>query len=162
MGGLQPDLEPRSGTTHGVGWRRTMTHTLGLREGDPPRLVEFPRPVADALAGAGVVQVGVTERPGWWEVTPGTQVGVVSVGRWQLVVQPKIDINRRVFLMGYARNPSWWREDRVVLDADADLPEALTDAFVRHRAGLQRLRMQWRTCPRRRGEGGGRCGWRTG
>jgi len=108
-----------------------VANPLILREGDPPRLVELRRPVADALAAAGVVQVALTDRPGWWEVTPGTQIGVVSVAGLQVVIEPKIGINRLVFLMGYARRPDFWREDRVRLDADADLPEALADAFVR-------------------------------
>lgn len=108
-----------------------VANPLILREGDPPRLVELRRPVADALVAAGVVQVALTDRPGWWEVTPGTQVGVVSVAGLQVVIQPKIDISRLVFLMGYARRPDFWRDDRVRLDAAADLPEALADAFVR-------------------------------
>ena len=108
-----------------------MANPLILREGDPSRLVELRRPVADALAAAGVVQVALTDRPGWWEVTPGTQIGVVSVAGLQVVIEPKIDINRLMFLMGYARRPDFWRDDRVRLDADADLPEALADAFVR-------------------------------
>ena len=108
-----------------------MANPLILREGDPPRLVELGRPVADALAAAGVVQVALTDRPGWWEVTPGTQIGVVSVAGLQVVIEPKIGINRLVFLMGYARRPDFWRDDRVRLDADADLPESLAEAFVR-------------------------------
>jgi len=108
-----------------------VANPLILREGDPPQLVELRRPVADALAAAGVVQVVLTDRPGWWEMTPGTQIGVVSVAGLQVVIEPKIDINRLVFLMGYARRPDFWRDDRVLLDADADLPEALADAFVR-------------------------------
>lgn len=108
-----------------------MTTPLILREGQPARLVELPRPVADALSVAGVVKVAMTERSGWWEVTPGTSIGVVNVGGQQVVIEPKIDINRLVFLMGYARNPDFWRDEQVRVDADADLPEALADAFVR-------------------------------
>lgn len=104
---------------------------LILREGDPPRVVEMSRPVAEALADAGVVNVGLTDRPGWWEVSAGTQVGVVRIESLQVVIQPKIDINRLVFLMGYARRPSFWRDDRVQLDPSDDLPAALADAFVR-------------------------------
>jgi 5-methylcytosine-specific restriction enzyme subunit McrC len=104
---------------------------LTLREGDPPRLVELRRSVADALAVASGIQVTPTDRPGWWFVAPGTQVGVVSVDALQVVIQPKIGIGRLVFLMGYARNPKFWRDDRVLLDPDADLPAALADAFVR-------------------------------
>ncbi|BEH02258.1 McrBC 5-methylcytosine restriction system component [Brooklawnia propionicigenes] len=108
-----------------------VANPLILREGDPPRLVELRRPVADALAAAGVVQVALTDRPGWWEVTPGTQIGVVSVAGLQVVIEPKIDISRLVFLMGYARRPDFWCDNWAQLDADADLPEALADAFVR-------------------------------
>jgi len=108
-----------------------VTNPLILREGDPPRLVELRRPVADALTAAGCVQLGLTDRAGWWDVAAGTQIGVVSVDGLQVVIQPKIGINRLVFLMGYARRPTFWRDDRVLLDSDADLPEALADAFVR-------------------------------
>lgn len=104
---------------------------LILREGEPARLVELPRPVADALTAAGVIQIGMTNRPDWWEVSAPTQIGVITVGGLQVVIQPKIDINRLVFLMGYARRPDYWRTDLVRLDAAADLPEALADAFVR-------------------------------
>ena len=108
-----------------------MTSPLILREGQPARRVELASPVADALAASGVIQVGLADRPGWWELTASTQVGVVTVGGLQVVIQPKIDINRLVFLMGYARRPDFWRDDRVILDAAAELPEALADAFVR-------------------------------
>ncbi|MGL5249066.1 MAG: hypothetical protein ACRC8U_12825, partial [Brooklawnia sp.] len=108
-----------------------MASPLILREGEPTRLVELPRSIADALAASGVVQIGFTDRPGWWEVAASTHIGVISVGGLQVVIQPKIDINRLVFLMGYARRPDYWRDERVHLDAAADLPEALADAFVR-------------------------------
>ncbi len=108
-----------------------MPRTLILREGGPSQLIELPRAVADALAASGVVQILMTDRLGWWEVTAGTQVGVVQVGGQQIVIQPKLEFRRLVFLMGYARNPSFWHDDRVRLDPEADLPEALADAFVR-------------------------------
>lgn len=108
-----------------------VTSQLILREGDPPRLFQLSRLVADALVGARVVQLTMTDRPGEWLVAPGTQVGVVSVAELQVVIQPKIDISRLVFLMGYARDPKFWRDDRVRLDPDADLPDALADAFIR-------------------------------
>lgn len=108
-----------------------MANPLILREGQPSQLIELPRPVADALATSGFVQIALTDRPGWWDVAASTYIGVMTVGGQQVVIQPKIDINRLVFLMGYARRPDFWRDDRVLLDAAADLPEALADAFVR-------------------------------
>lgn len=108
-----------------------MSRPLVLREGAPAQLVELRRPVADALAEANVVQLTLTDRPGWWQISAGTQIGVVNVDGHQMIIQPKIDINRLVFLMGYARRPRFWRDDRVLLDSHADLPEALADAFGR-------------------------------
>lgn len=114
---------------------------LLLREGDAPRVVELPRSVAEALVATRIADVRLTDRPGWWEVSSGTQIGVVNIEHLQVVIQPKIDLNRLVFLMGYARRPSFWRDDRVHLDPADDLPAALADAFVRfaHRALEQGL-----------------------
>ncbi|WP_035759815.1 McrC family protein [Granulicoccus phenolivorans] len=108
-----------------------MADPLILREGDQPQLVQFSRPIADALSAANVVQLARTDRPDWWEVSAGTRIGVVSVDGLQVIIQPKLAIDRLVFLMGYARNPKFWREDRVRLDTQADLPEALAQAFER-------------------------------
>lgn len=114
---------------------------LVLREGGPPRVVELPPAVAEALAATTVADVELTDRPGWWGVSAGTKIGVVRIGDLQVVIQPKLDINRLVFLMGYARGPSFWRDDHVQLDPATDLPAALADAFLRlaHRALEQGL-----------------------
>lgn len=105
--------------------------TLLLNEGDQSVLVELPPLVAAALRESGAVQVGFTERRGWWELTATTQVGVLSVEGFQVLIRPKIDVNRLVFLLGYSRRPTFWRDDKVLLDPEANLPEALADAFVR-------------------------------
>lgn len=102
-----------------------------LREGDAAKLVQLPSGVADALGASGFVQLLRTERAGWWEASALQHIGVVNIGGWQVVIEPKIDIDRLVFLMGYARNPTFWRDDRVRLDAESDLPEALAEAFLR-------------------------------
>lgn len=108
-----------------------MSQPLILREGEPAQLIELARPVAEALIAAEVAQVTPTTRPTWWEVSATTKIGVVRAGGLQIVIEPKIDINRIVFLMGYARRPAFWRDERVRLDPAADLPEALADAFAR-------------------------------
>ena len=104
---------------------------ITLREGDPPRPVRLPRPIADALTAAEVLQVGLTPEPGVYDIAAGTRIGVVSVEGHQFIIQPKIDINRLVFMMGYARKRQFWRTDLVDLDPASDLPEALAHAFVR-------------------------------
>lgn len=108
-----------------------MSSPMILREGDAAKLVQLPSGVADALGASGFVQLLRTERAGWWEASALQHIGVVNIGGWQVVIEPKIDIDRLVFLMGYARNPTFWRDDRVRLDAESDLPEALAEAFLR-------------------------------
>lgn len=106
------------------------TSPLILREGQPARLVELSRTTAEALATAGVAVVMPTLDPLRWEVAAGNQVGAARVNGLQVVIQPKIDINRLVFLMGYALRPDHWRGDLVSLDPELELPEALADAFL--------------------------------
>ncbi|MCG6568150.1 McrC family protein [Tessaracoccus sp. ZS01] len=106
------------------------TSPLILREGEPARVVELSRTTAEAIAAAGVAVVTPTLDPSRWEVTAGNQVGVARVNGLQVVIQPKIDINRLVFLMGYALRPNHWRGDLVTLDPELELPEALAEAFL--------------------------------
>lgn len=103
---------------------------LTLREGASPRLVTLDPPTADALQALEIVQLVRTERADLWEVSAGTKIGVVEAPGLQIVVQPKVDINRLVFLMGYTRNPRFWRDDLVWLDRHADLPQALAEGFL--------------------------------
>lgn len=106
------------------------TSPLILREGQSARVVELSRTTAEALAAAGVAVVTPTLDPSRWEVAAGNQVGVARVDGLQVVVQPKIGINRLVFLMGYALRPNHWSRDLVSLDPELELPEALADAFL--------------------------------
>ena len=106
------------------------TGLLTLREGDPARVVDLSPPVAEALAAAGVVVITPTKDPGRFEVAAGNQVGVARVDGLQVVIQPKIDINRLVFLFAYASRPNHWRGDLVSLDPQLELPEALAESFV--------------------------------
>ena len=104
---------------------------LILTEGAPARLVELDRSVADALRDSEVAVVEYTDSSDQWLVSAAGKIGVVRVGDVQVTVKPKVAIDRLVFMMGYARNPSYWRDDRVRLDPDMDLPEALAEAFRR-------------------------------
>lgn len=108
-----------------------MQQPLILREGAPGRVVELPRTIADALAATGALRVSPTVTPHAWEITADRHLGVLNVAGLQVVIQPKIDISRLVFLMGYARRPDFWRDDRVHLDPHADLPTALAESFAR-------------------------------
>ncbi|MDN6794780.1 MAG: hypothetical protein L0L69_06950, partial [Propionibacterium sp.] len=95
-----------------------MTTPLILREGAPARLVALSSAVADALNGTQIARCVRTTQPGVWEVTAGTHIGVVEAAGQQVIIQPKITMNRLIFLMGYARHPRFWRDEIVSLDPE--------------------------------------------
>ena len=69
---------------------------------------------------------------GLFDISASRKVGAVLIGQRQIVVRPKItDLNRLVFLLGYAKDPGIWRDDLVHLYADEDLLPALAEAFGR-------------------------------
>lgn len=104
---------------------------LTLTEGSPPAAVALSDSEAAALDAAELVVV--TRSPGsdTWFVGPGSKVGVIRVGELQIHVRPKIPIDRLVFLMGYATQPTFWLDRVVLLDTESDLPEALAHSFTR-------------------------------
>ncbi|WP_234785558.1 MULTISPECIES: McrC family protein [Mycobacteriaceae] len=85
-----------------------------------------------ALRALGFVTITPTLEEGQFDVVAARKVGAVSVGDSQIIVRPKIvDLNRLIFLLGYAQNPQVWRDDLVSLDVSDDLMPALAEAFGR-------------------------------
>ena len=122
--------------------------TLTLSEGDRPQLVELTVAEYEALKRLAIVDVVPTLEPGWYEATAGTKIGAVAVGDRQVIVRPKItDLNRLIFLLGYAGRPGLWRDDRVHLSEADELLPALAEAFSRiaARAVEQGLLQGYRT-----------------
>lgn len=105
---------------------------LRLTEHDPAIPVGLSADEAEALALSELAVVSRVPGSSTWSVSAGTKVGVLAVGRdLQVTVAPKVGIARLVFLMGYARRPRFWRENSVLLKADADLVDALAESFRR-------------------------------
>lgn len=117
---------------------------LELIEGAPA----VPRPdltVAEAEALQAAELAVVTRVPGnlAWQVAAGTKVGVARIDDLQVTVRPKVPIERLIFLMGYAQQPRFWRDQSVLLDVEADLADALAHAFTRYaRKGLDQGLLQ--------------------
>jgi 5-methylcytosine-specific restriction enzyme subunit McrC len=110
----------------------TMTPPLILTEGDPAQAVELSAGEANALNTLGIAVVTPRLGDGLFDVAAGTKIGAVTVGERQVVVRPKItDINRLIFMLGYARNPQIWRDDPIGVESDDDLLPAIAEAFVR-------------------------------
>ena len=109
-----------------------MPPPLTLTEGQPAELVTLTVAEYEALHQLALVDVTPTLELGWYEVAAGRKIGAATVGGRQIVVRPKItDLNRLVFLLGYAQRSEIWRDDRVQLTPADELLPALAEAFSR-------------------------------
>ncbi|OBB71563.1 McrC family protein [Mycobacterium sp. 852014-52144_SCH5372336] len=105
---------------------------LLLTEGESPRTVALTDAEYVALQQLSLVNVTPTLTHGFFDVAAGRKVGAVLVGQRQVVVRPKItNLNRLLFLLGYAQDPGIWRDELVQLSGDEDLLPALAEAFGR-------------------------------
>ena len=110
--------------------------TVQLREGETSR-VDTPltgeqldilrrarvdvRPAADSRAAQGTA----------WEFRPSTLVGVFGCGDLNVVVHPRVPIDRVMFLVGYSLGPGNWTPESFRLSESDDILEAIVPAFVR-------------------------------
>ena len=115
---------------------------LILTEGEPARLVALTR-LAPTRCTPAMSPPSTTPTTRPVDGRAAGKIGVVRVGDLQVTIKPKVEIDRLVFMMGYARNPSYWLDDRVRLDRDLDLPEA----WPRRSAGSPHVRSS-RGCSR--------------
>lgn len=106
--------------------------TLLLTEGERAKPCALTAAEAEAISVAELADVSRVPGATSWDVAARSKVGVANVGDLQIVVKPKIGIERLIFLMSYARRPSFWRDDPVLLDVDTGLADALAHAFGLH------------------------------
>ena len=108
-----------------------MPTTLELREWQP-RTVDLDFDGA-ALAALKAAHIGVTPLGGGrHELRPESHVGALRVGETSIVVRPKIEAARAMFLISYALDPGHWREDDgAALAADEGVLDAIAAAFAR-------------------------------
>lgn len=110
----------------------TATPPLILTEGGDSQTVELTGDECRAFQQLNLVTVTPTSDAGRYDVAAGRKVGAVTVGERQLIVRPKIaDLNRLLFLIGYAKDQKIWRDDQVdLINADELLP-GIAEAFSR-------------------------------
>jgi 5-methylcytosine-specific restriction enzyme subunit McrC len=105
---------------------------LTLDELGPPQAVRLSASAGRALAVSGVVDAQTDPAgEGTWLVRAAGKVGVARVGDMEIWVQPKVPIDRLLFLVGYALNPVGWRAETAQVDAHDDLVPAVTQALGR-------------------------------
>ncbi|MEV6341338.1 restriction endonuclease [Nocardia vinacea] len=94
-----------------------------------PRLRLSPD-LAAALAATSLVAVTPTVEPGVFALSVTRKVGAVTIGSLTVRVEPKTPISNILWMMGYAKNPSWWSRHTTVVDTATDFVEALAEAFA--------------------------------
>lgn len=105
---------------------------LILTEGDAAQTVALTDAEYLALQQLALANVTPTLDRGIYDVVAARKIGAVAMGDRQVVVRPKItDLNRLVFMLGYAQDPGIWRDDLVDLTSDDELLPALAEAFSR-------------------------------
>jgi len=94
---------------------------------DPPQLQEYtaypwraPLDSAQlrALRDAHIEVTPSADEDGGYILTPSSWIGAVNVGDATVVVRPKIDMDRVMFLITYAMDPKNWRRDSFDLKRD--------------------------------------------
>ena len=105
--------------------------TLPLRESEPCRVSGvLGGGHLEALRRARVEVRPVGSSGAEWELRPSTWVGAVRSGDLNLVIRPRIPMDRVMFLVSYALNPGDWRRAPLGLTPDADILEAIVSAFL--------------------------------
>ncbi|MGO0575479.1 McrC family protein [Ornithinimicrobium panacihumi] len=69
-------------------------------------------------------------------VRPGGVVGSVTVGQTAVTVRPKIDIDRVLFMVAYARDPYGWQDHISTIGSVDSLVDGMASLFVRACAPL--------------------------
>ncbi|MEO6500535.1 MAG: restriction endonuclease [Jatrophihabitantaceae bacterium] len=109
-----------------------MQRRLTLAETGEPQTAQLTEDEAAALTATGLAIAQRTAIVGKWQVAAARKVGTLQVGPdLQVTVAPKVLIERLVFMMGYVRDPTFWRDAPVALPQHDDLPEALAHTFHR-------------------------------
>ena len=111
-------------------WTRAMS-PLSLREYEPRCRVAL------TLAQRDQLRRFVTVRPSegaedHYDLTPGSTIGAMRLDGLDVVIEPKVPIDRVFFMLSYALGPDHRTRSRPDLEHADDLVEAIVQAFVRH------------------------------
>lgn len=109
-----------------------MQEPIVLTEGGPSCRMTLSNAEFHALTAVGFLDITPTVEEGSFDISAGRRVGALTVGDRHIIVRPKIvDLNRLIFMVGYARDSKIWRDELVSLDAADELLPALAEAFSR-------------------------------
>ena len=108
---------------------REMQHRT-LREHEPSLGIGLSPADRDALKGALVAIAPTSGKNGVYDLTPGSKVGVVQTDTLSVEIQPKLPIDRVLFLISYALGVTDFRTDDFGFGDGPDLFEAMIPGFI--------------------------------
>jgi 5-methylcytosine-specific restriction enzyme subunit McrC len=108
--------------------RQLSVHERQWREFDltPAELAE--------LRGSGFVEVASGSRRGSWRIRGTKYVGAAQIGSTDPIevrIEPKVTVDRLLFLVGYAQQQQRWRQEEIGVLEAPDLLPATAHAFAR-------------------------------
>jgi 5-methylcytosine-specific restriction enzyme subunit McrC len=105
---------------------------LRLKEVEVAGGVELTETDIDTLRRV-VPSVRITptlERPGCFDLVPGSVIGAITTDTFDIVISPKIPIDRLLFLLSYALDPKHWRPTTFDYAAEASIVDAIIPNFL--------------------------------
>ncbi len=122
-----------------------MTRTLRLREFQLTSAVALAPNEVDALRRL-VPALNITPTiglSGHFDLVPGSTVGAARTGELDVVISPKIPIDRVFFMLSYALDSQHWKDTFTGYGTELTLVEALVHSYVRvTKAALRRGLLQ--------------------
>lgn len=110
---------------------------LQLRESSIPERHNLPADVATALNLLDIATV--SPAGGDWTIANIRKVGVIQVADYQITIQPKVPVARLFFMMSYALNREFWRDEDITLGSNSDtMVDTIAHTFLRHVAKATR------------------------
>jgi len=112
-------------------WATRTMHTLTLVEHQPACGIELGPEELAALQRVPDLRIEASrERPGTYDLTPGSTVGAVRAVERAIEIRPKIGIDRVLFLISYALDPARWQNQGFNFGEADSLLEAVIPGFV--------------------------------
>ena len=110
--------------------------TIQLREGESSRVDTLLDSRQLEVLRRARVDVRPALAPGLqpgtaWEFRTGNYIGVFRCGEMNIVIRPRIPIDRVMFMVGYSLNSGDWSSSPLRLSPEDDILEAIVPAFVR-------------------------------
>ena len=104
---------------------------IALTEYEKYSGIELSPADRDVLSGVGSMTIAPTpRRTGAYDLTPGSEVGVVQTDTLSVEIRPKLPIDRVLFLISYALGVTRFRTEDFAFGEAPDLVEAIIPGFV--------------------------------